>query len=57
MSRKSFRYRFPNGTRLVTVENPSAVPGWAPTQVQVRLSRREAAAALWEARRTVKRLG
>ncbi|QXN72003.1 hypothetical protein RCPESCADO_77 [Rhodobacter phage RcPescado] len=57
MSRKSFRYRFPNGTRLVTGENPSAVPGWAPTQVQVRLSRREAAAALWEARRTVKRLG
>ncbi|QXN71574.1 hypothetical protein RCPACIFIC_77 [Rhodobacter phage RcPacific] len=57
MSRKSYRYRFPNGTTLATGLNPSAVPGWAPTQVRVPLSRGEAAAALWQARRAVKRLG
>ncbi|QXN71346.1 hypothetical protein RCWATA_76 [Rhodobacter phage RcWata] len=57
MSRKSYRYRFPNGTTLATGLNPSAVPGWAPTQVRVPLSRGEAASALWQARRAVKRLG
>lgn len=56
MNRKSNRYRFPNGTTLATGDNPSAVPGWAPTQLRVPVSRRDAAIALWEARRSIRRV-
>jgi hypothetical protein len=53
----SRRYRFPNGTTLATGQNPSAVPGWAPSQMRVPLTRTEAAKELWQQRRAVKRLG
>jgi hypothetical protein len=56
MQRKINRYRFPNGARLATGPTPSVVPAWAPTQVSVPVSRKEAAEALRNARKAVRRL-
>lgn len=56
MQRKISRYRFSSGARLATGLTPSVVPAWAPTQLSVPVSRQDAAAALKEHRRTVKRL-
>lgn len=56
MERKIHRYRFPNGARLATGPTPSVVPGWAPTQLAVPVTRKEAADALRAARRNVRKV-
>lgn len=53
--KRARRYRFPNGARLATGPAPSVVPAWAPTQLAVPVSRKDAASALWAQRRAVRR--